>query len=1171
MRCQSNVNSGEIPVCYTDGNISYKDPSCPAYVQPADVSGWMYVNEHGKMCGPYIQEQLYEGLTTGFLPVELPVYPVINGTLMNPVPLNYLKQFPNHVSTGFSYLGPGISSTTMPMNCTTSSHKDTRAYGQEGSFDHTATIGFNPDSKSVSQSHINHYGCGSNHESLNSEALNNIFSQSAEECCWLYEDGKGMKNGPYSILQLISWHRYGYLQDSSVIYHIENKCSPFTLLSAINGWRTDMSVTMSAAQSNEVGGIVSFLYEVSENISSQLHFGVMKAARRVVLDEIIGNILAEFITEKKYWRHKLESVNHASETCLLDSKTSDVAVDMRKATAFPSETSSSCILDDQASQDISRVSPTSTKSVGSIENFWWSYASVRKVLFDSCMQVMWNAVFYDVLAQYFFTWRKRKLWSIQPKPQPPINGCRDYVGKIESAEALLPRPVCSESEVDCSLHGGLVATQRNHLSQLPSMSSIALKCRNSLEFSGVSCTDQNHKDLSCIVEGVENELHLSAKMSLTGYVQNFVHNEVDKLMNSLEEVRLSEDAVSDIGFSDLQADEISTKEIIPDKFVNSIKVGNLLQEPLCGSQMSNLFSRAFKKLCMHDNDAIDEEKMGDLPPGFEQNSQKIVPRYRCKYQPSSFVRRIPKITEYIATALCRQTLHNEVVEEWKSIFLDAALSHFYVAFCTVNNRRKLDGNEEGKTFNVCKHRLNDPTPGIGRMKEGANDSSSGVSMVIDKYTYYRKKLSRKGLDSQCVAADGSGVSNQSEGKLRKEVSGDADKTAEAKTAAVKPGKPRPIRGQRDASTNSRPFPVIITSNLESGQASLNTTSQKVLKLSHRVQNDVDLVVKPKGEKIKASSGNHVGMKKVVANNGHDGVIQGKSSRHCSRKLLNVTNKVSKQKRKHLMDGPPSSHPAKVLKSANDGVKMGAGRQVTMAKMHAAKSKSFDLYPKSNGCARTSIDGWQWRQWSLNASPADRVRVRGIPSVQSKCVDSDSNFSQWSNGKGLSARTNRVKLRNLLAAAEGADLLKATQLKARKKRLRFQRSKIHDWGLVALEPIEAEDFVIEYIGELIRPQISDIRERQYEKMGIGSSYLFRLDDGYVVDATKRGGIARFINHSCEPNCYTKVISVEGQKKIFIYAKRHIAAGEEITYNYKFPLEEKKIPCNCGSRKCHGSLN
>ncbi|KAI7750718.1 hypothetical protein M8C21_013020 [Ambrosia artemisiifolia] len=76
--------------------------------------------------------------------------------------------------------------------------------------------------------------------------------------------------------------------------------------------------------------------------------------------------------------------------------------------------------------------------------------------------------------------------------------------------------------------------------------------------------------------------------------------------------------------------------------------------------------------------------------------------------------------------------------------------------------------------------------------------------------------------------------------------------------------------------------------------------------------------------------------------------------------------------------------------------------------------------------------------------------------------------------------------------------------------------------VALEPIEAEDFVIEYVGELIRSRISDIRERHYEKMGISSSYLFRLDDGFVVDATKRGGIARFINHSCEPNCDVLII-------------------------------------------------
>jgi SET domain-containing protein len=103
------------------------------------------------------------------------------------------------------------------------------------------------------------------------------------------------------------------------------------------------------------------------------------------------------------------------------------------------------------------------------------------------------------------------------------------------------------------------------------------------------------------------------------------------------------------------------------------------------------------------------------------------------------------------------------------------------------------------------------------------------------------------------------------------------------------------------------------------------------------------------------------------------------------------------------------------------------------------------------------------------------------------------------------------------------------------------------------------------------QVSDLREHQYETLGIGSSYLFRVDDDIVVDATRRGGLARFINHSCDPNCYTKIISVEGQKKVVIYSKRAISAGEELTYDYKFPIEENKIPCFCRTPRCRGFLN
>ena len=119
-------------------------------------------------------------------------------------------------------------------------------------------------------------------------------------------------------------------------------------------------------------------------------------------------------------------------------------------------------------------------------------------------------------------------------------------------------------------------------------------------------------------------------------------------------------------------------------------------------------------------------------------------------------------------------------------------------------------------------------------------------------------------------------------------------------------------------------------------------------------------------------------------------------------------------------------------------------------------------------------------------------------------------------------------------------LRFNQLKKRAKDVRFDRSPIHNWGLFAEEPIAASDMIIEYVGEKIRQAVADRREVAYTKQGIGSSYLFRLDDYYLIDATKKGGIARFINHSCMPNCTAKIIRVEGTRRIVIYALRDIAA-------------------------------
>ncbi|KAL7928596.1 hypothetical protein V8C35DRAFT_228211 [Trichoderma chlorosporum] len=181
-----------------------------------------------------------------------------------------------------------------------------------------------------------------------------------------------------------------------------------------------------------------------------------------------------------------------------------------------------------------------------------------------------------------------------------------------------------------------------------------------------------------------------------------------------------------------------------------------------------------------------------------------------------------------------------------------------------------------------------------------------------------------------------------------------------------------------------------------------------------------------------------------------------------------------------------------------------------------------------------------------------------------------------------SRANRATNRRYVAdlndqkktLGQDSDVFKFNQLKKRKKPVKFARSAIHNWGLYAMENINKDDMIIEYVGEEVRQQIAEIRENRYLKSGIGSSYLFRIDDNTVIDATKKGGIARFINHSCMPNCTAKIIKVEGSKRIVIYALRDIAMNEELTYDYKFEREIgslDRIPCLCGTAACKGFLN
>ncbi|CAH8494069.1 unnamed protein product [Schistosoma turkestanicum] len=135
-----------------------------------------------------------------------------------------------------------------------------------------------------------------------------------------------------------------------------------------------------------------------------------------------------------------------------------------------------------------------------------------------------------------------------------------------------------------------------------------------------------------------------------------------------------------------------------------------------------------------------------------------------------------------------------------------------------------------------------------------------------------------------------------------------------------------------------------------------------------------------------------------------------------------------------------------------------------------------------------------------------------------------------------------------------------------------RSRIQGLGLFAARDLEQQTMVIEYVGELIRLEIANKREKNYEAHNRGI-YMFRLDDDTVIDATVCGGLARYINHSCQPNCFAEFVNFGGHSHIVIITNRRIKKGEELCYDYNFDLEDKsdKIPCLCRAPNCRKWMN
>jgi SET domain-containing protein len=137
---------------------------------------------------------------------------------------------------------------------------------------------------------------------------------------------------------------------------------------------------------------------------------------------------------------------------------------------------------------------------------------------------------------------------------------------------------------------------------------------------------------------------------------------------------------------------------------------------------------------------------------------------------------------------------------------------------------------------------------------------------------------------------------------------------------------------------------------------------------------------------------------------------------------------------------------------------------------------------------------------------------------------------------------------------------------------LRQSPIQGKGAFATRRIRKGARIIEYTGERITQDEADKRYDD-EAMGRHHTFLFTLDEKTVIDAAVDGNEARFINHSCDPNCQALI----EDDKIFIYALKDISPGQELSYDYAYERaegmeeeSEKLYVCRCGAKNCRGTI-
>ena len=140
--------------------------------------------------------------------------------------------------------------------------------------------------------------------------------------------------------------------------------------------------------------------------------------------------------------------------------------------------------------------------------------------------------------------------------------------------------------------------------------------------------------------------------------------------------------------------------------------------------------------------------------------------------------------------------------------------------------------------------------------------------------------------------------------------------------------------------------------------------------------------------------------------------------------------------------------------------------------------------------------------------------------------------------------------------------------------KVKKSKVHGYGIIASQNISKNTKIIQYIGEKVTKREGDKRssariKKYLNKKSEGSVYIFELNKKYDIDGSPLYNKARYINHSCEPNCEVEIINNE----IWIISIKRIKQGDELNYDYGYPFDKDDYSdhtCKCGSKRCIGYI-